>query len=385
MGDYCIGLTEPRLHALCSEVQAVLPLDQVDVGASSVAYTNGPTRSVAKAGDGVASASELFSALLSRPALHRAYQRFAVAPNQSLTSESLPWIPKSKQPFTQQLLHDFDEMVKTYRSTHRKEGRLSEGLLQRIYHFVISNKEANIQHDLKAPELDIEEIAEQKKVRCTGYTKIFLALCSRAGFETSAAWVHKDLYGDVTEHIVAEVTLRGKKFRLDPIYGYWNAPHQEVFPLTLRELLAWDWNNRALDVHDSDPGKALRFLSRALVLDPGNPHFLTNSGAIQVQQGKKAEGRANFLAVLREFPQFHYASFQLGNLEYDAKQNAQAAAYYQDAVRQAPKNEDYLRQLTLALLYSGQRESARRVLGKLLQINPAQGELMARVGSPLDG
>jgi len=362
-----LGFNNSELIPVYEELSRNFPQQRIDLGATSLDYTQMGTRSLAKANDGRIDSAELFEALVSNPKLHAVYRRFA--------SEPLPW-EAGTQPATQTFLRRFDGMVARWRKEHPQEPRTGEALVREIYGFVTLGTGLGMRADESAPEMNIDQIVAQGRGDCTEFTKIFLLLLSRAGYSPFPVWVRKDLRGAEPIHIVAAVEVGGKNLLLDPVYGSFNPLHLSVSRISLREFLAWHWNNKALEVQQRSPDRALQYFARALSIDPNNPHFLTNRGIFRLKRGELALAIGNFKAALRESPNFHPALFQMGNVEFDEENYLEAADFYRQAVAQSPRREVYLHNLVLANSLGGDRASAKRVFQELCKIMPAQPELL---------
>lgn len=399
---YSIGFTDADLYSAYTDAQRTVTLAELDAGARGLGYTQTSARSLAASGDQVIASPEVFEALVSRNSLHNVYQRFA--------SEPLPWLAASASASgsaTSSLLTEFDTMVADWRRAHPSESRTGEAMARAIYQWVNSPTGFAMVHDPAARELNIEQIATQRRGDCTEYAKLFLLLMSRAGFTTFPVWVQRDLNGAETAHIVAGVEIGGRTVLLDPVYSRFNPAHQATVRMSSREFLGWHWNNRALDVQRTNPAEALRLFNRALLIDPTNPHFLTNRGMLHLRWERsyrdeaasltgaerrvklsaasveRTSARSDFNAAVASVPNFHYAQFQLGNMEYDSDRFSSAVTFYRSALTSSPANESYFRNLILALHSAGEAARARRELGRMVALYPGQMDLVRLVGTPI--
>ncbi len=369
---YRLDFTDSNLQTLYTNLSASVSDGEFDTGVRSIGYMQAGRRAIAVSADHVLSSAEIFERIAHRPALDSVYQTFA--------GESLPWLPTSGTS-TQNLLRQFDAMVSAWQAAHPAEDPQGAAMLRRIYDWVSDPLEWGMRVDSSAPELSIEQLADQRRGDCSEFAKLFFMLLRRAGYNPTLNWVARDMNGDEATHIVVGVDVGGQAHLLDPVYQSFNAPHQSVTRMSPRELLAWHWNNRAQDIEASSPRRAIGLYTRALSIDPANPHFLTNRGTVRLREGDTVLAQADFRSAIAAVSNFHPAIFELGNIEYDAGNYRAAATYYRRSVALAPSRIDYRRNLVLAFYYAGQASLAQRELAALLLRDPSQRELARLVGS----
>lgn len=347
----------------------------LDNGVSSVSYSAVQRGSSQGSGDRRINSAELFERI-SGGSHAAAYRRFA--------GESLPW-QSSGSATSNAVLRRFDASVATWRSEH--PNGTNRALAEYIFHWVSSSSGLNLHIVENEVERNIDEVFSSQRGDCTESTKVLLNLLTRAGFSPYPVWVKLDSAGNEANHIATGLDIGGRTFLLDPVYGHFNEAHRQHVRLSLREFLAWHWNNRALDLRTSSPSTALDLFRRAQQIDPNNPHILLNRAFVRRDNLSDPTGaQADFRAALAIDSSFHAARFELGNMEYDARRYTEAAVIFRTLVTAQPQNSSYRRNLVLALAYQGRSDEAANHFRALCRLQPNAADLprLARLlGVPL--
>jgi len=369
--------SDPALQRVYTDLGAAGLTDgALDQGFTSIDYSRvqaGTARSVRDRG---LDSAELFGTLTTNTTLASVYQRFA--------GEALPWVP-SNNPVTQAALQRFDAGIAAWRRTHGMPTGVNRALAEHIFQWVTDPQGLALSSQANPPERDFDQTLAAGGGDCTEFTKVLLALLQRVGFNPYPVWVGVDLHGDRVNHIATGITLNGNTVLLDPIYQVFDPSHRATTRLSLREFLAWHWNNRALDIQAASVPTALSLYQRAIQIDPANPHLWLNRGIFQRDlRHDSVAARQDFQEALRLDSSFHEAHYELGNLDYDAGQYQDAARHYQQALAQYSGDSRYRRNLILSLIRMGDRLQARQHYQILVQQDPNAGDL-PRLGRLLGG
>ncbi|MFO1464718.1 MAG: tetratricopeptide repeat protein [bacterium] len=360
--------SDPGLQGLYSDLLAAGQSDRVlDQGFASIDYSRVQAGSLQGNADRVLDSAELFTSVTTTSGLASAYQRFA--------GEAIPWLPSSSAT-TQAVLRRFDAELARWRTELHLPSGVNRALAERIFNWVTDPQGLGLQSQTNPPERNFDETLAAGGGDCTEFTKVLLALFQRAGFSPYPVWVGVDSRGDRVNHIATGITLHGRTVLVDPIYNVFDAQHRSTSRLSLREFLAWHWNNRALDRQTSSSAAALSFYRRALQIDPANPHILLNRGIFHrdVRQDA-ASARTDFEAALRVDSRFHEAHYELGNLEFDAGHYREAATRFRQALALYSGDSRYRRNLILSLVRQGETLEARQQYLLLVQQDPNADDL----------
>ncbi|MCE9625370.1 MAG: tetratricopeptide repeat protein [Deltaproteobacteria bacterium] len=333
----------------------------LDQGFTSIDYTRVQAGSLRGGTDNNLDSAELFSPVLSSSTLASAYRRFA--------GEALPWTP-SQNATTLTALRRFDQEVASWRVANRLPTGVNRALAEHLFQWITDAQGLNLQVQTNPPERNFDETLANSGGDCTEFTKVLLALMQRAGFTVYPVWVGVDSHGDSVQHIATGLSLGGSTYLLDPVYGAFDAQHRSTIRLSLREFLAWHWNNRALDQQATSVATAEQYYGRALQIDPANPHILVNRGIfLRDQRQNTAGARVDFEAALRVDARFSEAQYELGNIEYDAGRYSEAADRFRLAVTLRGTDSRYRRNLVLSLVQAGNRTEALRQYEALVRVD----------------
>lgn len=336
----------------------------LDSGFSSLSYSGARRGATQGAGNRQLQNTELFERAIHHPA---AYNRFA--------GEPLPWRSSGNATSTE-VLRRFDASVAAWRRDNNLPSGVNRALAEHVYNWVSSSTGLGLNIVENEAERNVDQVFASGRGDCTEATKTLLNLLGRVGFQPYPAWVHVDSDGHRAQHIVTGLDIGGQTYLLDPVFGGFNQPHQRYTRLSLREFLAWHWNNRALDLKSSAPQSALSQFARALQIDPNNPHILLNRGMLRRDNlSDPAGARADFQAALTLDASFSPAFFELGNMAFDAGNHRDAATFFRQAVTSDPQNPAYRRNLILALGHLGQTREAGPHFTVLRRLDPDAQDL----------
>ncbi|MGH7829258.1 MAG: tetratricopeptide repeat protein, partial [Candidatus Binatia bacterium] len=344
----------------------------LDAGCVSVHYDRFQPRPPRHAGDLIHQSCEVHQALFARPDAAALYRRYV--------GQGLPWEPGNSAG-TRDALRRFDEQVRRWRGELNLPGGVNVDLARRIFAWITDANGLGLRPVPDGTERSFDQTLQDGQGDCSELVRVLFTLLRRAGFSPYPVFVGRDEQGEPITHGVVGLDLGGQTYLLDLAHGNFNAPHQGFHRLSLREFLAWYWNNRANDLLRTEPALARDFYDRALAIDPGNPHFLTNRGLLSAGEGDAAAARADYLAALREAPRYAPAHFELGNLAFDAGRYGRAVPHYQRAVALWPGRSDFRRNLILALHHLGHDAAARRQLSELQARDPGHSDLESLLGS----
>lgn len=98
-----------------------------------------------------------------------------------------------------------------------------EALARKIFDWV----ENNIEYEESSGASTASRIFENRKGKCAGQSRLFIALARDFGFSARYALVDVDCYGKPVKHACAWVRLDGKEYLIDPAYGLFGADHQD--------------------------------------------------------------------------------------------------------------------------------------------------------------
>ncbi len=369
--------SDPALQRVYTDLGAAGFSDAtLDQGFTSIDYSRVRAGTASGSSDRSLEAAELFGPLTTNGSLASIYQRFA--------GEALPWVPSSNR-VTQAALQRFDTDLAAWRLAHHLPTGVNRALAEHIFQWVTDTQGLGLTVQTNPPERNFDETLAAGGGDCTEFTKTLMALYQRAGANAFPVWVSVDMRGDRVNHIATGITLNGNTVLADPIYHTFDAPHRSTTRLSLREFLAWHWNNRALDVQTTSTATAVGLFQRAIQIDPANPHLWLNRGIFQRDQRQDpAAARRDFQEALRLDARFSEAHYELGNLDYDAGQYQDAAQHYQQALALYSGDSRYRRNLVLALIHTGDRPLARQHYQILLREDPNAGDL-PRIGRMLGG
>ena len=353
----------------------------LDQGFSSVSYTSARRGPVQGASDRRLESAELFERMIASSNHSAAYQRFA--------GEALPW-QASGNASSLAVLRRFDADIAAWRRDHQLPSGVNRALAQHIFNWVSSSSGLGLRIVENEVERDIDQVFASQRGDCTESTKVLLSLLTRVGFNPFPVWVHVDSNGQEVQHIATGLVLGGQTVLLDPVYGGFNQAHQQFVRLSLREFLAWHWNNRALDLQSSNPQQALVLFNRARQIDPNNPHILLNQGMVRRDQlNDFARASGDFRAALRLDSSFDPAQFQLGNMAFDVgrghelagrSQQAeasylQAETFFRQAIAGNVGQPSYRRNLVLTLIRLGRLRQAEPHFLALCRLDPHASDL----------
>lgn len=340
----------------------------MDEGSRRIDYFQASLRPATGARDHLLQSDELFQAGLTRLSLARFQNLY-----RTYSGEALPWFIQDAA-----VLQRFDDHIALWRRNHPDSTGATEALARHIYSWVTDASGLGIVPQEGGPERSAEQTLAAHSGDCTEFVKIFLALLSRAGFSPFPVWVSGDLQGNNVHHFSTGIEIDGRTFLLDPVYGTFNAPHRRFTRIDLREFLGWHWNNVALDeAQAGHPAASQAAFQRALQISPDNPHLYLNRGIASARSGNTAQARRDFLRSLRIDPQFHPAQYELGNLAFDSGHYEEATRRYRFAIRGAPSEVDYRRNLILSLLHRRRMDEAREELSFLSLQGSSQPDLMS--------
>ncbi|HEX5033964.1 MAG TPA: tetratricopeptide repeat protein, partial [bacterium] len=356
---------DPQTRVLYQDLLAAGETNaSLDAGFSSLSYSASRRGSIQGVGDLRLQNAELFERAVSRPA---AYQRFA--------GEPLPW-QATGNATSAEVLRRFDASVAAWRRDNNLPSGVNRALAQHVFDWVTSSSGLGLTVVENEAERNVDQVFASGRGDCTESTKALLNLLSRVGFNPYPVWVHVDSDGNRAQHIVTGLDINGQTLLLDPVFGGFNQPHRRHTRLSLREFLAWHWNNRALDLRSSAPQTALTRFAQALQIDPNNPHILLNRGMVRRDNLSNPTGaRADFQAALALDASFSPASFELGNMAFDAGNFGDAATFYRQAVTSDPQNPSYRRNLILALGHLGRNQEAGPHFTVLCRLDPDARDL----------
>jgi hypothetical protein len=313
---------------------------EIDSGYAPTDYSRLRSRSTFERSDSRIQSAELFEGGLT----HLGSSRFNPLYQRS-TGANLPWLILNTT-----TLANFDEEIARWRRYHPGEISPTEELARHIYDWVQSSAGLGVHPQDRIPELSADEAIFQQRADCTEFVKIFLCLLSRAGFSPYPVWVGVDRNGSTVQHFATGIDVGDHTVLLDPVYREFNSPHRSYLRISLREFLAWHWNNLALDLAASPSASStLSAFNQALEIDPRNPHIFLNRGIFYAAQGDRVRARRDFDQSLRIDGQFHAAYYELGNLDFDAHHFRSAIRNYRRALQLSPESRDYQTNLSLAL------------------------------------
>lgn len=152
--------------------------------------------------------------------------------------------------------------------------------------------------------------------------------------------------------------------------------HAEAVPL-LREAILDDPGDAALR---ADLGVALETLqdydgaaqayAAAAALEPENPIFHFNQGAVAQAQGRAHDAAGHYLDALEREPMFAEAYYNLGTLFFDAGQLEIAAEHYGNALKARPDYAEAASNLGLTLRRLGRQDEAVEQFQLALRLRP---------------
>lgn len=360
--------SEPALQTLYQDLLSAGQTRRgLDQGFASIDYSRVRSGLAQGNSDRSLESAELFQRITSTTGFATAYRRFA--------GEALPWEPGSATT-TQTALQNFDQNIATWRAANGLPSGTNRALAEHIFAWVTDASGLNLSVRNNLAERNFDETLANLGGDCTEFTKVLMTLLQRVGFEAFPVWVGEDSRGDRVQHIATGISLGGRTVLLDPIYQAFDAQHRQTVRLSLREFLAWHWNNRALDAAPNSASTALDLYQRALWVDPANPHILLNRGLLHRDRRQDTTAaRADFEAALGVDPRFAEAHYELGNMEYDAGRFREAVTRYSQALALNGTDSRYRRNLVLAEYRQGHLAEARRQLGLLAQQDPNAPDL----------
>jgi transglutaminase-like putative cysteine protease len=98
-----------------------------------------------------------------------------------------------------------------------------EQLARKIFDWV----ENNIEYDDSSGTSTASRIFEERKGKCAGQSRLFIALAREFGLNARYTLVDIDCYGKPVKHACAWIRLDGKEYLIDPAYGLFGADHQD--------------------------------------------------------------------------------------------------------------------------------------------------------------
>jgi tetratricopeptide (TPR) repeat protein len=116
------------------------------------------------------------------------------------------------------------------------------------------------------------------------------------------------------------------------------------------------------------PLRAQWHATRALDINPGEPHALTLAGRVAYAEGQHMEARRNLKTAVERAPGYAPAHFMLGLTEYAIKDLSLAAASLKRACELAPEVGEYHYYHGRALAGSGQEEEAAAELTRAAEL-----------------
>lgn len=308
--------------------------------------------------------AELFQPLAERPDLSGIYRKFS--------GEALPWEVGSSA-VTQETLKEFDGMVAAWRASHPKGSKRE--LAEKVFTWLTDSRGFGMIHDTKAKEQGFGDLAKSRRGDCTEFVFALLAFYGRLGFDVQAESVPVDLNGNSVVHIAARLRIGADQFLMDPLYRRFDAPHKTTVAMSRRELLACYWNNRAMDVWDTQPNQAKLYFDRAVEIDPANPYFYTNRADYFLKLGKPDQANSEISQALKWEPNFPPALLRRGNAFRQQGDWNQARLHYQRALTGNPQLHRARTALIEVLVYAGKMEAAQAHLAKLRNLEPNHKEL----------
>ncbi|MBF0493160.1 MAG: hypothetical protein HQM15_10325 [Deltaproteobacteria bacterium] len=182
-------------------------------------------------------------------------------------------------------LQQFALALNSYRRANSPASQ--QQILQFIFEFPLREEGWHLQLDQvssreASPERTAIQALRDHHAKCTGIAYVYAALLTAAGYNPQFAWRSQNISGEVIEHLYLSVQFSsGERYVFDPLF-YGVALHHATFSeaittISPREVLAWHYNNEAIDlVNQSRRGEALQLFRIALDLDPLNPHIRRN-------------------------------------------------------------------------------------------------------------
>lgn len=98
-----------------------------------------------------------------------------------------------------------------------------EQLARKIFDWV----DNNIEYEDSSGTSTASRIFEERKGKCAGQARLFIALAREFGLSAQYALVDIDCYAKPVKHACACVRLDGKEYLIDPAYGIFGADHQD--------------------------------------------------------------------------------------------------------------------------------------------------------------
>lgn len=165
--------------------------------------------------------------------------------------------------------------------------------------------------------------------------------------------------------------------------------HAEAVPL-LREAILDDPGDAALR---ADLGVALETLAdydgaaqayaAAAALEPENPIFHFNQGAVAQAQGRPHDAATHYLDALEREPLFAEAYYNLGTLFFDAGHLEIAAEHYSNALKARPDYAEAASNLGLTLRRLGRQDEAIEQFQLALRLRPGLTTTHSNLGLTL--
>lgn len=243
----------------------------------------------------------------------------------------------------------------------------------------------------------VQEVYSRRRANCLAFTNFIVALMREAGLEVRYNEVDVPYAWDMSDsstlimykHINAIVRLRNGPDKVIDIAmeEYDSSYRQRIIPDTL--ALAQHYNNRAMEFlgQDNYP-EAVRYMAKALDIEPGVSYFWSNLGAIYKRSDRLEAAELAFRLALQHDPSDLVAISNAARLyeRLGERETAQAlhgrAAYFRNInpyyrYRQgldAFAERDYL----LALEHTS---AAIRLYRKEHRFYTLQGEIFSRLGN----
>ena len=149
-------------------------------------------------------------------------------------------------------------------------------------------------------------------------------------------------------------------------------PENEASLVTTRDL-ALAWETLAQRGIEGASHEAEEHLRKAVKEQPDDPGLLAALGFVEQQHGRDKEARELYERALKLKPRSNTAATNLGILEAQEGHLRRAVELWQPAFERVPYQSEIGMDLAMAFCAAGQREEARRYVGRVLEFNPDYG------------
>ena len=150
-------------------------------------------------------------------------------------------------------------------------------------------------------------------------------------------------------------------------------PEDEASLVTTRDL-ALAWETLAQRGIEGASHEAEEHLRKAVKEQPDDPGLLSALGFVEQQHGRQKEARELYERALKIRPRSNTAATNLGILEAQEGHLRRAVELWEPAFERVPYRSEIGMDLAMAFCAAGQRDEARRYVGRVLEFNPDYGK-----------